>query len=867
MVKLEGAGGREESDEWEEFGNRKVVRIHDPRQPSQQEKEEHEMTHLPFRSWCRHCIMGRGREEDCRKSMEEERQVPEVHLDYMFMGDERERKTLAFLVARERETRAVLSTVVPRKTTGEWICRRLMAWLREIGLESVDIIVKSDNEPALTSLITSWSTMRAMTSGSRMIVENSPVGSSKSNGIVERAIQSVQGMIRTIRSDIEGRWGVKIDATHSIWPWIAEHAGFLLTRFEVGRDGKTAYERLKGKSAKVQGIAFAEGILWKRKRAGGPLGKLTCRKTVRYLKELDKMENKKESGKTQEIVEVGEVEVNEEEEEWMTEEEPRQGDEGGDLDPEQVRQGREEEMNYMVKTLKMFEFGSWEDATSGTSKMPTTTKWVDRAKKDDTGKTFVRCRLVARDFKPKREGPRDDLFAAMPPLEAKKALFAFVAGVRENRRAQGHDEVKLMFVDVKKAHLNAKCDEEEWVELPNEFNKFGRYAKLKRWLYGMRKAASGWEDDYARRLVEDGFQRGRAASTIFYHPKTQVRVVVHGDDFTFAGTESELRKIEAKMHEWYDVKVRGILGSGKRDVHEIEILGRNLTWTEEGLEYEGSDKHRRALLEGLGLNEESKAVNSAAVKPEEIGQEEDTEMLDASEAKRFRSLAETWNYMSSDRSDVQYAAKEVCKMMAKPTQGSWKRLKKAGRYLTGVEKVTWVMRSWRHDDKVNVDVHVDSDWAKGPERKSTSGGMMMINGTVVKHWSRTQATRALSTAEAEYYAVVTGTAEGLGMQSMMADLGVTTHVRIWTDSNAAKAIASRRDLGKTRHVELRYLWLQDVTKSGRVKMRRIPGEQNLADHLTKGKAWHQIETLIRGVGGIMKMSGKGGDERKKWQGE
>ena len=30
------------------------------------------------------------------------------------------------------------------------------------------------------------------------------------------------------------------------------------------------------------------------------------------------------------------------------------------------------------------------------------------------------------------------------------------------------------------------------------------------------------------------------------------------------------------------------------------------------------------------------------------------------------------------------------------------------------EKVTWVMRSWRYDDKVNVDVHVDSDWAKGP---------------------------------------------------------------------------------------------------------------------------------------------------------
>ena len=36
----------------------------------------------------------------------------------------------------------------------------------------------------------------------------------------------------------------------------------------------------------------------------------------------------------------------------------------------------------------------------------------------------------------------------------------------------------------------------------------------------------------------------------------------------------------------------------------------------------------------------------------------------------------------------------------------------------------------------NVDVHVDSDWTKGPERKSSGGGTMMISGTVVKHWSR-----------------------------------------------------------------------------------------------------------------------------------
>ena len=50
---------------------------------------------------------------------------------------------------------------------------------------------------------------------------------------------------------------------------------------------------------------------------------------------------------------------------------------------------------------------------------------------------------------------------------------------------------------------------------------------------------------------------------------------------------------------------------------------------------------------------------------------------------------------------------------------------------------------------------------------------MMVNGTVVKHWSRTQASRSLSTAEAEYYTVEMGAAADHGMQSMMTNLGLS----------------------------------------------------------------------------------------------
>ena len=53
-------------------------------------------------------------------------------------------------------------------------------------------------------------------------------------------------------------------------------------------------------------------------------------------------------------------------------------------------------------------------------------------------------------------------------------MLALVAGERGRRRRKDLAEMKVMFVDVKKAHVNAKCEEQEWVELLGEFWKWGR---------------------------------------------------------------------------------------------------------------------------------------------------------------------------------------------------------------------------------------------------------------------------------------------------------------------------------------------------------------------------------------------------------
>ena len=112
-----------------------------------------------------------------------------------------------------------------------------------------------------------------------------------------------------------------------------------------------------------------------------------------------------------------------------------------------------------------------------------------------------------------------------------------------------------MFIDVRKAHLNAECLEEVFVELPEEFHELGRYAKIKRWLYGMRKAAASWEDEYAVKLEAEGFSRGRSAPTVFYNKASGVRLVVHGDDFTATGPKPELDWFEAILKESYELTI------------------------------------------------------------------------------------------------------------------------------------------------------------------------------------------------------------------------------------------------------------------------------------------------------------------------
>ena len=76
----------------------------------------------------------------------------------------------------------------------------------------------------------------------------------------------------------------------------------------------------------------------------------------------------------------------------------------------------------------------------------------------------------------------------------------------------------------------------------------------------------------------------------------------------------------------------------------------------------------------------------------------------------------------------------------------------------------------------------------------------------------------MSSVEAEYYAMVEAATRAMGVKSLTEELGVRAEITLFTDSSGAKSFSSRRGAGKVRHIEVKWLWLQEAVRAGRVTL-------------------------------------------------
>ena len=287
--------------------------------------------------------------------------------------------------------------------------------------------------------------------------------------------------------------------------------------------------------------------------------------------------------------------------------------------------------------------------------------------------------------------------------------------------------------------------------------------------------------------------------------------------------------MEEEVQKYYEVTIQPRLGPGHDDAKEVKVLNRIIRWCDRHIEYEADPRHVEKLLLECGLDG-CKPVTTPGVR-QTFSELEKEEELPAELHTPFRGAAARGNYLAADRLDAQFALKEICRTMSKPTKQAWMALKRVIRYLSGLPRLIY---RFEQQDVDHIDCYTDTDWAGCPRtRKSTSGGCLQLGTCTVKHWSSTQASVTLSSGEAEFNGVVKASGIALGYQSLLRDLGVDVPVRVWTDSSAAMGICSRQGLGKLRHLDTHTLWVQQAVRQKRLDLRKIKGECNPADIFTK----------------------------------
>ena len=196
-----------------------------PTQPSREEVERHMATHLPYRSWCPHCVRGKSGSKPHRVN-QRMHEIPTVALDYMFMHSnqgEQEERGMPIMVTKDllncgKGTGMISASVLIQKGVCGQAIRKLSSEIGKLG--HPEIVLKSDGEPAIVALKQRVKQERS----ERIVLEESPVKDSQANGGIENAIRQTQGQIRAIKDCLESRLGRKITGDEVIFPWLVSHA-------------------------------------------------------------------------------------------------------------------------------------------------------------------------------------------------------------------------------------------------------------------------------------------------------------------------------------------------------------------------------------------------------------------------------------------------------------------------------------------------------------------------------------------------------------------------------------------------------------------------------------------------------------------
>ena len=535
------------------------------------------------------------------------------------------------------------------------------------------------------------------------------------------------------------------------------------------------------------------------------------------------------------------------------EDEPKndQGESPPEVSPEKLdsmdQEAAVEELNRLSKIGVIEEFA--ESGASGSEKRMDLREVYDWRYRD--GKWRRRCRIVAREYRAGAASTADTFSPTASNAAARLVLLLHLL----------NPTWVILVLDIKDAYLQVPQQEEVLVTISDWMKRAANIGegivwRLKRCLPGQRNAATRWYEHLRSILERLGFEFSQHVPALAKHKTKAVWISIHVDDELLAGRREDSLWLVEELEKVFRVEKEGPyplnrVGNGE----ELRYLKRKCVFVGEGIVVQPNEKYIKKLLELYDLG---RLKSKATPEHVDLVKEDKSKELGPEETKRFRSGLGSVLYLAQDRIDIQYASKCLASSMSKPTQQALKCLKHLILYLSGTanrstllpystkgKRLITKLNGQEDNDEIPpgeshvVEAYSDSDWGslKTPEkarRKSTSSGIIVLNGIQVLSFSRTQKATASSSCEAELYALSGTCSEAILIGHLFEFLtGENVRIEIRCDSSSARQWSQRRGIGRLKHVDVRLCQLQDWVRENTICIGTVKTVLNVADLNTK----------------------------------
>lgn len=456
-------------------------------------------------------------------------------------------------------------------------------------------------------------------------------------------------------------------------------------------------------------------------------------------------------------------------------------------------------------------------------------RWVFRKKTDLTGKVVRhKARWVVKGYLQRYGRDYTQTYAGVAKSMTWKVIIAMATKF----------DWEIDQMDVVTAFLNGDADEEIYMDLPPGFTPPPEHTgdnsqmacRLIKALYGLKQSPRLWQLKLRSELHKLGFTTLAADEAIYRHPTTGLIIITYVDDFLIIGPKGHaLDDLKMSLMRTFDMTD---LGAAKY------FLGIQITRDRPNRTLSLSqDAYVDKIIKRFGM-EHCKPVATPMATGSEVHMVPHERQALAAEVELYQQMIGSQMYLATQtRPDLAYTMSALSRYLTNPSPDHFRAAKHVFRYLQGTKTngITFGGQT------IPLELHGYSDSAFADDirsRRSTTAYVFLYYGGVISYRSKRLQVVALSSTEAEYYALGNAAREAAWLRQLFLDLGVndddTKTVRIYGDNQSSLSLTENPVIHqRTKHVDVQHHYVRSQVALGKIELWFVSTDDMAADGLTK----------------------------------